>query len=83
MTAFRIIKKIGLDGREEFKIQQWRLFYWSSTYFYASGSANYDCSANTLAGVEALLQEFIRDTHEKRFRKPWNKITMTVKKVVI
>jgi hypothetical protein len=81
MTTFRIREYTRPDGKKHYRVQQWRwqpIPYWSSSYYYTGGGANYGCVASTREEAELLLAEFIADTREKILRRPWNFIRTTV-----
>lgn len=84
MTTFRIREYTRPDGEKSYRVQQWRWLpipFWSSTFFYPSGGADYGCHAATLEEAEQLLQRFIAATQEKINRRPWNHVRVTIKQV--
>lgn len=84
MTRFRILAETRADGKARYYVQQQRFWlYWSNTYFYSSGAANYNSYENTLEQAEVLLQSYIKDTCEKVMSRPWNKIRHVVKHVEV
>lgn len=84
MTQFRILAETRPDGKVQYYVQQLRFWlYWSNTYFYSNGGANYTSWENTIEQAEALLQSYIKDTGEKVMSRPWNKVRHIVKHVEV
>lgn len=86
MTTFRIREYVRPDGKTHYRVQQWRWLpfpYWSSTYFYSNGGANYLCETETLEEARVMLAGFVSDTRQKINSRPWNFVRTTISTVKV
>jgi hypothetical protein len=70
MKRFRIVECVSGTGRRCYQVQhQVRLLglslWWSSTWFWNNGGADYDMSASTIERARKQLEQYKQDYREK------------------